>query len=1046
MATYIPGVQSYMPELKTFTPDYKFLSAVLDTKTTRYNTNYKQLNDLYSKVVYADLSRGDTKEQRNQYIEDLAPKLEKVSGMDLSMQQNVDAARGLFKPFYEDDLIIRDLVTTKTYQKNVKYANDLKNSTDAERRRMYWDTGVKAMNYRMEDFINADPNEALTMPLPTYVEDADLYNRAQKILADSGYKDGIIQEMPDEKGRFIIRRKNGDLLTGPALDYIKNAFANDPIIKDAYYTQAFVQSRDAAAAGIQAGQFANVEEGQRAWASTKIAEYEALLRQKQKEDEKKMAGLKGSNQSWQKFNAKVGVIPGSKNEADMKRQQALASIFGQSMAQTNNLLQTAQVSQDGASTQELLNRAYNIMLNTDINKDLIAAARDFSKMGQELIYKGETAEYARERDFAYFKAEEKIRQDNKIAIEELKATLEGGGIGDPLGDLSVKVTYDDAKTVDVKNANIPEINRLTVVKYNDENTDLMANFLIEHAKATQGDNANNQYTITLKDQNGQDVVHTLAPGTASSKSGDTLYELLHKKNAQGEYIYASQIADLYSKANEEVNGQPTADKPNPFLEKYPSNQKEYNDLKARSKQINTRRELLADAQQREYDHYQKAYELATAGGVEADDFDAVKTARNLGLDFDIFDRQNNTVLSETEFVNKYIQAARAGNIKNADEWFSIDDPNYMKDEVIVEMVMTKQPEGPWIEEPRSRNTGRRIFDTQEATKDAKKIYGAMRDVLNKTQNDSYNMTADEGAGKGTVPTTFQSFNMVAALRGQPAIGSASEVVQNPTYSVDIEPTTFRSDGDAIMFTRDLINQYNTTPKQNSGIVLGEVDEDSDLNSIDDLGLRIFEAYIQDIKAYSTNPKLGKAEDRPQAKLSYSPVFGLPEGEKKYGAYSLVINESWLKKNFPDSFATSNSNYNQQEIGKYTKISFTFDKEQDISVRREGQYNFSAVLNQINNTAGHQYINNIEQGGMLRITPELDGRYTLNITPQVYDPKIGAIVESQDIITRDLSKWMQTNGINDLDLAANRFIVEYLEPLAKQNREAQKKDAKINKAQ
>ena len=1046
MATYIPGVQSYMPELKTFTPDYKFLSAVLDTKTNRYNTNYKQLNDLYSKVVYADLSRGDTKEQRNQYIENLAPKLEKVSGMDLSMQQNVDAARGLFKPFYEDDLIVRDLVTTKTYQKNIKYANDLKNSTDADRRRMYWDTGVKAMNYRMEDFINADPNEALTMPLPTYVEDADLYNRAQKILEESGFADGVIQEMPDEKGRFIIRRKNGDLIAGDAYKYITNALANDPKIKDAYYTQAFVQSRNAAAAGIQAGQFANIEEGQRAWASTKIAEYEALLREKQKEDEKKMAALKGSNQSWQKFNAKVGVIPGSKNEADMKRQQALASIFGQSMAQTNNLLQTAQVPQEGSSTQELLNRAYNIMMNTEMNKDLINAARDFSKMGQELIYKGETAEYARERDFEYFKLEEKIRQDNREAIEKLKAGLKGGGIGDPLDDLNVKVSYDDAKTVDVKNADIPEINRLTVVKYNDENTGLMADFLIEHAKATQEDKGDNKYTITLKDQNGQDVVHTLAPGTPSSNSGDTLYELLHKKNAQGEYIYASQIADLYSKANDEVNKQATDDKPNSFLETYPNSQKEYQRLKASSREINTRRDLLADAQQREYEHYQKSYELATADGVEADDYNKVTTLKNLGLDFDIFDKQNNTVLSETEFVNKYIQAARAGKIKNDDEWLSWDDPNYMKDETKTVEKMGSDEFG--IPTPRYEtiSTGRRVFDTQEATKDAKEVYAAMRGVLNKTQNDSYNTTADEGAGKGTVPTAFQSFNMAAALRGQPAIGSASEVVQNPTYSVDIEPTTFRGDGDAIMFTRDLINQYNITPKANSGIVLGEVNEDSDLNSIDDLGKRIFETYIQDLKAYSKNPKLGKDEARPQAKLSYSPVFGLPEGEKKYGAYSLTINETWLKKNFPDTFATSNSAYNQQEIAKYTKISFTFDKEKDISVRREGQYNFSAVLNQINNTAGHQYVDNIEQGGSIRITPELDGRYTLNITPQVYDPKQGAIVMSQNTMTEDLSKWMEKNGTSDLDYAANWFITNYLMPLAEQNREAQKKDAKINKGQ
>ena len=52
MATYVPGVPQYLPEFKPFTPDYKFLSNVLDTKTNRYNTNYKQINDLYSSNLY----------------------------------------------------------------------------------------------------------------------------------------------------------------------------------------------------------------------------------------------------------------------------------------------------------------------------------------------------------------------------------------------------------------------------------------------------------------------------------------------------------------------------------------------------------------------------------------------------------------------------------------------------------------------------------------------------------------------------------------------------------------------------------------------------------------------------------------------------------------------------------------------------------------------------------------------------------------------------------------------------------------------------------
>ena len=66
MATYVPGSQIYARETQPFTPDYKFLSNVLDVRQDRYDTNYKQLSDLYGRVVYADLSRQDTTEMRDQ--------------------------------------------------------------------------------------------------------------------------------------------------------------------------------------------------------------------------------------------------------------------------------------------------------------------------------------------------------------------------------------------------------------------------------------------------------------------------------------------------------------------------------------------------------------------------------------------------------------------------------------------------------------------------------------------------------------------------------------------------------------------------------------------------------------------------------------------------------------------------------------------------------------------------------------------------------------------------------------------------------------------
>ena len=134
MATYVPGSKAYLPDIKPFTPDFKFLSAVLDQRQDKYTTSWKATNDVYNKVVYADLSRQDTTEQRDQYIETLGPSLEKIAGMDLSLAQNADSAKAVFAPFFEDKLIVKDMVYTANYRKQMDYANRLLQSNNQEQR------------------------------------------------------------------------------------------------------------------------------------------------------------------------------------------------------------------------------------------------------------------------------------------------------------------------------------------------------------------------------------------------------------------------------------------------------------------------------------------------------------------------------------------------------------------------------------------------------------------------------------------------------------------------------------------------------------------------------------------------------------------------------------------------------------------------------------------------------------------------------------------------------------------------------------------------
>ena len=76
MATYVPGSEQYLPDIKPFTPDYKFLSAVLDTRQDKYNTNWQATNDVYNKVV--DLSLNGIK-----VVEKIKPLLCFISSLAL---------------------------------------------------------------------------------------------------------------------------------------------------------------------------------------------------------------------------------------------------------------------------------------------------------------------------------------------------------------------------------------------------------------------------------------------------------------------------------------------------------------------------------------------------------------------------------------------------------------------------------------------------------------------------------------------------------------------------------------------------------------------------------------------------------------------------------------------------------------------------------------------------------------------------------------------------------------------------------------------------
>jgi len=242
MATYLQGVTDYIPQFQPFQPDLNLYANVLQTKQTQYDTAWKSINKVYGQYFYSDLTRDGNIKKKDELLKTIDFNLKRVSGLDLSLSQNVNQAVQVFKPFYEDKNLMKDMAWTKTYNAQKGRAEGLKNSFDEKRRAEYWDTGVRAMDYMRDEFKNASDEEALGFGNVSYTPYVNSMKKAQEIAKDAGLSVEKIDFSPD--GRYIIKTKNGEELMEPLSKLFEATLGSDPAIQAVYQTQAYVNRKD----------------------------------------------------------------------------------------------------------------------------------------------------------------------------------------------------------------------------------------------------------------------------------------------------------------------------------------------------------------------------------------------------------------------------------------------------------------------------------------------------------------------------------------------------------------------------------------------------------------------------------------------------------------------------------------------------------------------------------------------------------------------------------------------------------------------------------
>lgn len=240
MATYLPGVTDYIPQVQPWQPNYNFYQSALATKQSQYNAGWEKMNSIYNSILNAPMMREQNIAKRDNFFKNIEGELNKMASVDLSLPQNVDAAAAVFKPFYEDDYIVKDIGFTKKYSDELELAESYRKCMDEKCKGKYWQGGVRALQYHAQDFINASDDQSLRMRNPEYTPYVNMMEKATAAAKEAG----LSIKVDHLQGGYIVTTKNGPELQMPLMNFLMQRFGDDPEFQQFYSTKAYLLTKE----------------------------------------------------------------------------------------------------------------------------------------------------------------------------------------------------------------------------------------------------------------------------------------------------------------------------------------------------------------------------------------------------------------------------------------------------------------------------------------------------------------------------------------------------------------------------------------------------------------------------------------------------------------------------------------------------------------------------------------------------------------------------------------------------------------------------------
>lgn len=248
MATFIPQIQANIPDLEMYDPNFELINNWLETKQSRYDQGRIEVSKAYQTIQNLPLTDEMNITKKNQFLKDAENEIKRLSSVDLSLEENVRAARQIFNPLLKDEDILTDATFTSKATALAQTNQRFKNSSDEDDRARYNPGNDAYASLKLEEFKNADAETRKKMAGQdlSFVDNVNLFDSYLEITKNMDFEIDFTSSPTGANGAlspFLITQKNGKEIEPLAYVRLSRLFNNDPTIQAYYDQQGYIQTR-----------------------------------------------------------------------------------------------------------------------------------------------------------------------------------------------------------------------------------------------------------------------------------------------------------------------------------------------------------------------------------------------------------------------------------------------------------------------------------------------------------------------------------------------------------------------------------------------------------------------------------------------------------------------------------------------------------------------------------------------------------------------------------------------------------------------------------